>query len=234
MFINLSSAQLYYEKEGSGRPLVLVHGNGEDHTIFNEAVQVLKNRFTCYSVDSRGHGESAAADVLHYEDMAADMTEFLEKLDLRDTVFYGFSDGGIIGLLTAAQTDRITSLIVSGANLTPQGVRLPLRIMIRMMYLLKKDDRLRLMLEEPQITKETLHKIGAETLVLAGEKDLVLQKETMYIGAHICRSKTMILPGEGHGSYIVHQTKIAQIINDFIAGPGSPDELGKEQNEIQI
>ena len=37
-FVN--GIRLSYEQYGEGRPLVLLHGNGEDHTIFDEAVEV--------------------------------------------------------------------------------------------------------------------------------------------------------------------------------------------------
>ncbi len=39
-------------------------------------------------------------------------------LDLQDVVFYGFSDDGIVGLLSAVRCPRITTLVISGANLT--------------------------------------------------------------------------------------------------------------------
>ena len=56
MIAHINGIDLYYETHGSGRPLLMVHGNGEDHTIFDTAVDELKEHFTCYVVDSRGHG----------------------------------------------------------------------------------------------------------------------------------------------------------------------------------
>ena len=98
-FVN--GIRLFYEQTGEGRPLVMLHGNGEDHTIFDEAVEVLSNRFTCYAIDSQGHGQSDEVDELHYADMASDLLAFLEELDLRDVVLCGYSDGGIVALLAA-------------------------------------------------------------------------------------------------------------------------------------
>ena len=217
MIVHVNGVDLYYEKTGTGRPLVMVHGNGEDHTIFLEAVNVLKDRFTCYCVDSRGHGYSSKVSELHYDDMAGDMIGFLEKLDLRDAVFYGFSDGGIIGLLAAARCSRITTLIVSGANLTPDGVKGSLKLLVRVLYAFKKDPKLVLMLNEPHISDELLRSIKARTLVLAGSRDLVTEAETRQIAAGIPGAELRILPGEGHGSYIVHKETIGRIIRDFAA-----------------
>lgn len=215
MIAKINGIDLYYEKAGRGRALVMVHGNGEDHSIFNEAVAVLKKEFCVYTVDSRGHGRSSRVPTLHYEDMADDMIAFLEALDLRDVVFYGFSDGGIVGLIAASRCDRIKTLIVSGANLSPKGVSRKLRLMLWGMNKLRPDDKLALMLREPQITDSQLRAIRAETLVLAGSGDLILLEETKHIAATIPNAELQILQGEDHGSYIVHSSKIAEIIRDF-------------------
>ena len=215
MIAKVNGIDLYYEKAGQGRALVMVHGNGEDHSIFNEAAAELKKEFCVYTVDSRGHGRSSRVPTLHYEDMADDMIAFLEALDLRNVVFYGFSDGGIVGLIAASRCDRIRTLIVSGANLSPKGVRRIVRLSIWGMNKLRPDDKLALMLREPQITDSQLRAIRAETLVLAGSADLILLEETKHIAALIPDAQLQILQGEDHGSYIVHSSKIAEIIRDF-------------------
>ncbi len=216
MIAKVNGVELYYEKTGAGRPLLMVHGNGEDHSIFNEAVKELKRDFCCYTVDSRGHGRSSRVPTLHYENMADDMIAFMEALNLRDAVFYGFSDGGVVGLIAASRCARITTLIVSGANLSPKGVARKIRLSIWAWNLLKPDDKLALMLREPQISEDTLRAIRAETLVLAGSGDLILPEETRRIAAGIPGAKLQIVQGEDHGSYIVHSTRIAAIIREFV------------------
>ena len=213
MFIEVNGVHLYYEKRGEGRPLILLHGNGEDHTIFEQAVLVLEKRFCCYAVDSRCHGQSGRG-ALHYKSMAADMLAFMEALRLEDVIFYGFSDGGIIGILAAAQSARITTLIVSGANLSPWGVGLWTHFTIWVKNLWKKDPKLALMLREPHISDDVLKKIKANTLVLAGSRDLVREEETRHIAEMIPGAELQILEGENHGSYIVHSEKIAKLITE--------------------
>ena len=73
MIAEVNGVKLFYEKSGEGRPLVMVHGNGEDHTIFDEAVRELKGEYTCYCLDSRCHGKSTDTAELHYRDMATDV-----------------------------------------------------------------------------------------------------------------------------------------------------------------
>ncbi len=215
MIAEVNGIRLFYEKSGEGRPLILVHGNGEDHTIFDEAVRELKKDYCCYAVDSRCHGQSEDTRELHYRDMATDMIALITLLDLRDVIFYGFSDGGIIGLMAAARCERITTLIVSGANTSPKAVGLGLRLIGRGLYLLKRDKKFKLMLEEPDISDEELRMIRASTLVLAGSRDLIPERETRHIAEAIPGAELQILKGEDHGSYIVHSTKIAELIRGF-------------------
>ena len=215
MKINVNGIDINYEKTGEGRPLVMVHGNGEDHSIFDEAIALLKKKYTCYAVDSRNHGGSGSVAELHYDDMVNDMIAFMEALDLSDVIFYGFSDGGIVGLLAAARCPRITTLIVSGANMSPDGLKGSLKLMIKIMNRVNRDTKLELMLNEPHITEEMLGAIKARTLVLAGSRDVIREKETRRIAAAIPGAVLHILPGEGHGSYIAHKEKIARLIMDF-------------------
>ena len=206
MVIGVNGIQLYYTKTGQGRPLIMVHGNGEDHTIFDEAV------FTCYCIDSRGHGQSSPCKELHYKDMAEDMIAFMTELDLIDAAFYGFSDGGIVALLAAMECSRITNLVVSGANITTKGTTLPFRLFLKVSSLVKYDPLIELMKNEPDIAPAELSRITVKTLVTAGSRDLIREAETRLIAESIPNARLMILKGEKHGSYIVHSTKIADIL----------------------
>lgn len=212
MFAEVNGIGLYYETTGQGPALIMVHGNGEDHAIFNEAAERLSGYYTVYLIDSRSHGQSAEVTELHYSDMADDIIAFLELLDLRDVVYYGFSDGGIIGLLAAMKTGRIGRMIISGTNLTPDGVKPGLKALIRVMYLFRKDPKLRLMLEEPQIRTEELKQIRIPVAVVAGEKDVIKLSETRKIADHLPDAYVRLVPKAGHGSYIIHSTEIADII----------------------
>ena len=212
-FVN--GIRLFYERTGEGRPLVLLHGNGEDYTIFDEAVEVLSDRFSCYAVDSRGHGQSDMVDELHYTDMAADLLAFLEDLDLRDVVLCGYSDGGIVALLAARWTDRIRDLIVCSANTYPKGLKRAAYVDILRDHQQAPSIYTAVMLQEPHITASELGAIRAHTLVAAGSRDIIREKDTRFIAETIPGAKLLILPGEDHGSHIVHSDRIAQIILDF-------------------
>ena len=44
--IRVNDVDISYEEAGQGRPMVLLHGNGENHTIFDRTVRILEKKFT--------------------------------------------------------------------------------------------------------------------------------------------------------------------------------------------
>ncbi len=211
--LEVNGVQLYYECSGSGPPLLLMHGNGEDHTIFDRAVPILSRRFTVYALDTRGHGQSARPKEYHYRDLAEDVFCFITQLRLDRPALYGFSDGGIVGLLLAAEHPALLSrLIVSGANTSPAGIKDGWLRFFRLLNRFVKDEKIAMMLREPALTKALLSQIRIPVLVLAGSRDMVKRSDTDFIAASIPHAGKRILRGEGHGSYIVHKERIAELI----------------------
>lgn len=216
MKILVNGVTLFYEVTGQGAPLILVHGNGEDHHIFDVLVKELKNHYTCYCIDSRGHGISSPVSDYNYQVMAEDIMEFIKTLNLKAVIYYGFSDGGIIGLLVASQSDLISKLIVSGANIDPRGLKDYVYYYMKLRYFFKKDPLIKLMLEQPHIDLSTLQKIKARTLVLAGSKDIIKEAHTIRIAHYLSNSQLLILPKETHSSYVINSSKLAPIIKSFV------------------
>jgi pimeloyl-ACP methyl ester carboxylesterase len=180
-----------------------------DHKIFRRAVRVLSQRFTVYCPDSRDHGKSEKVKTLHYEDMAEDMHAFITALDLHKPVYYGFSDGGIIGLLLASRyPELLSALIVSGASLRPDSTKdLPLRF-FRLWSHVGRSDKMRIMLREPDITDEILRAIGDETDEYKAcclnvqhscemiERSLDIQKDEECYGLQVCGAMYHLETGE--------------------------------------
>ena len=92
MLIKVNDIELYYEVLGQGEPLVMVHGNSEDHTIFDTASEVLSKNFTLYLIDSRGHGNSTKTNNLDYRIMAEDIYAFIKSLKIEGFSYYGLAD----------------------------------------------------------------------------------------------------------------------------------------------
>ena len=216
--VKVNGVILHYEAAGEGRPVVLVHGNGEDHHIFDiEIDQLVKAGYKVYAPDSRGHGANEPLSEYHYEDMAEDMYRFIRAMNLEKPAFYGFSDGGIIGLLLMiSHPDCLGALAISGTNLSPEGVVPSFAEEYSAINEADPDPLLTLMLTEPHIDPEELKKIAVPVLVTAGENDLILQSETERIADLIPDSTLVILEGEDHGSYIVDSDVMGRMLIDFL------------------
>jgi len=216
MFTN-QKPRIYYEKTGSGKPLILLHGNKENHHIFDELVSVLKDSYTLYCVDSRGHGNSDKVKVYHYEDMAEDILNLIDEENIENPGFYGFSDGAIVGIICAVKRpDVFSELILSGANVTVKGLKPNVLFGMRLSYFFTRDKRTKMMLYEPCITKEELQRIRCDTLITAGEFDIIRREETDFIADNIPKSELKIIKGKSHGDYIVHKTDMENIIRNFV------------------
>ena len=77
-----------------------------------------------------------------------------------------------------------------------------------------------LMLTEPQIDPEDLKKIRIPVLVTAGEHDLILRSETEKIAAALPRAEMIIVEGADHGSYIVGNETMGNLLLDFLRKNG--------------
>jgi pimeloyl-ACP methyl ester carboxylesterase len=218
MFFKANGVSLYYEKFGQGgHPVILLHGNGESHRIFDVLAKHLSLNHTVYAIDSRDHGKSSKVKSLAYGEMMEDVAEFIRKKRLEKPILYGFSDGGIIGLLLVIQYPEIISkLIISGANTRPDGIKRRYLVLMKMVYFFTRDRKYKLMLTQPNITAEELKTITTPTIILVGSRDIVKEGHTRDIAEQIPESRLIILEGETHGSYVLHSKKLHDVMEPFL------------------
>jgi pimeloyl-ACP methyl ester carboxylesterase len=211
--IKLSDAELYYEIYGSGRPLLMLHGNGQSISAFSEQIPVLAKRFRVIAVDTRGQGNSTDSSTapLTYELFADDMKHLLDALNIPKVNILGWSDGGNTGLIMAFRyPGYVNKLAVSGAVLFSSDESIdPLvfeHAKNQLGFFGNKTDAaskmqvrlFKLMIDEPNISFEQLHSITAKVLVMAGEHDIVLEKHTRAIAHNILNSELRIFKDGSH------------------------------------
>lgn len=92
---NSTPIELYYEDQGAGQPVVLIHGyplNG--HSWERQTRELLAAGYRVITYDRRGFGQSSkVSSGYDYDTFAADLNTVLETLDLREVVLVGFSMG---------------------------------------------------------------------------------------------------------------------------------------------
>ena len=200
--------ELFYTKAGSGPPLLLLHGNGEDGTYFVHQVKEFFRDFTVYTIDTRGHGRSPRGTApFTISQFADDLLAFMDEQGLKQADILGFSDGGNIALTFAMRhPDRVRRLILNGANLDPKGVKLLVQLPIVLGYhfasLSKKPkarahaELLGLMVKEPHIDPVELKKLTMPVLVIAGTKDMIRERHTRLIANRIPNARLVLVPGD--------------------------------------
>ena len=200
--------ELFYTKTGSGPPLLLLHGNGEDGAYFVHQIAEFSRDFTVYAIDTRGHGKSPRGTApFTISQFADDLLAFMDLHDLKQADILGFSDGGNIALTFALRhPERVRRLILNGANLNPKGVKplvqLPIVLGYRFASLSKspkakvKAELLGLMVEEPHIDPAELWKLSMPVLVIAGTKDMIRERHTRLIAASISGARLALIPGD--------------------------------------
>ena len=93
-----ASIQSAYSVEGSGPPLILIHGIGASRHSWDGLIRELSPEFRCISYDLRGHGRSPCpAPPYALDDLVEDLEALRRELRIDKAHFAGHSLGGMIG-----------------------------------------------------------------------------------------------------------------------------------------
>jgi non-heme chloroperoxidase len=126
---NSAPIELYYEDQGSGIPVVLIHGYPLDgHSWERQTMALLDAGYRVITYDRRGFGRSSQPTIGYdYDTFTEDLNQVLENLDLTGVMLVGFSMGtGEVARYLARHGSGRVSKAVFIASLEP--------------YLLKTDD----------------------------------------------------------------------------------------------
>ena len=111
--------ELFYREKGSGEPLILLHGNGEDGSYFVHQIEHFQSRYRVIALDTRGHGRSTRGSApFTIRQFALDLYDFLRAHEIPSAVLLGFSDGANIAMQFALDhPEMVRALILNGATL---------------------------------------------------------------------------------------------------------------------
>ena len=203
--------ELYNQEKGSGEPLILLHGNGEDRTYFENQMEFFQSGYRVIALDTRGHGQSPrGTKPFTIEQFSCDLYDFMKSREISKAVILGFSDGANIAMKFAIRhPGMVKALILNGGNLNAAGVKrttqLPIEIGYRIARHFAKSspkakrnvEMLGLMVNEPNICLEQLCEITMPTLVLVGTNDMIKDAHSRTIAAALPHAEFVALKG-GH------------------------------------
>ncbi len=92
-----TGATVSFEDQGTGRPIVLLHGVAMSRVFFERNVEDLATDHRVIALDFRGHGSSPQMDEGHeVAQYARDVRALLVDLDLQGAVLVGWSMGSLV------------------------------------------------------------------------------------------------------------------------------------------
>ncbi len=134
-WLDCGGLRYHYLDEGSGEPLLCVHGNPTWSFMYRELIRVLRHSYRLIAPDHIGCGLSDKPRDADYEYVlerrVADLEALLERLDLHNVTLVLHDWGGMIGLACALRhPHRIARIVLLNTSgfLKPAGKRLPLEI----------------------------------------------------------------------------------------------------------
>jgi 3-oxoadipate enol-lactonase len=117
--IRINGEQLYYEVDGNGAPLVLIHGWSLNLRMWDAQVRELSRTYRVIRYDRRGFGRSTGHEDITWD--AADLNALLDHLGIASAHILGMSQGARVALQFARNYPRrVTALILHGTP-APNG-----------------------------------------------------------------------------------------------------------------
>jgi len=224
--VPLNGIEMYYETEGAGEPLLLLHGGtGCQENWAHSGRDEFAREYTLIKPDARGHGRTAnPGKTITHRQCALDTLALLDHLGIRKCRAIGLSMGGNILLhIATLQPDRIEAMVLVSATMYfPEQAR---AIMAQVPLSANQPPaeweimRKRHKHGDPQIvalwdwargmrdsyddmnfTPASLSKITASTLIVYGDRDPLYPVEmALEMYRAIPRSALWIVPNAGHG-----------------------------------
>jgi pimeloyl-ACP methyl ester carboxylesterase len=250
--IQANGINIYYEEQGKGEPLILLHGFGRTASDWKPFIPELSKEYRVIAWDMRGHGRSAQPDTsetfLHAV-AARDLIAIIESLKLPNVNLIGHSSGGIIALYAAIlRPDLIKAIVPVSAqlhfsdsvrsfikrNAVPEayyefmdleklhGVQKG-RMIAKQFY------HFRQLVGDPAITHDQLKSIKAKTLIVHGDNDFVPVSQAWEMFEHIPGAHLSIIANGWHEPHFgdANQKDFIRRVSEFLRGDWDKTEMPK-------
>ncbi|MBL8643982.1 MAG: alpha/beta hydrolase [Rhodospirillaceae bacterium] len=240
---SVNGLEMYYEIEGEGPPLLLLHGGLTtiEHS-FGKMRPQLAKRWTTIAVEQQGHGRTADIDrAITYEYMADDTAALLRHLKIGQADVFGWSDGGNTGIqLALRHPSLVRKLAVFGSfcamdALYPEIIAFFARATaddfgpeLREAYEKvaprkeweKLIDKTKVMTLPPESwAPERLKTIETPLLFITGDEDIVKPEHAVEMFRLLPKGQLAILPGTNHFAPVYKPEILLAMVEQYLAAP---------------
>jgi pimeloyl-ACP methyl ester carboxylesterase len=230
-YVDLDGVKTWYDEQGSGEPLVLLHHAMGDARAFEPNIDALASEFRTFLPERRGHGHTPDIDGPYsYELMADDTIAFIETVVGGPTRLMGHSDGSIVALLVALKRPDLVRRLACVAGVfhrdgwSEGDFELPESTATTWAEVSPHDiehfpavvAKLYDMYSEPTLTEEDLGRIECPALVMAGDHDEVRLEHAIAFYRGIPGAELAIVPGSSHWLLAEKPDLCSRILIDFL------------------
>ena len=234
----------WWAEQGTGEPLVLLHGGLTDARFFSRNVPALAERFRVYTPDARGHGHTPdVPGPITHELLMRDMVAFLTTVVGRPAHLAGHSLGGTTALQVALRyPGLVRRLILISTCIRPmgppgRGSPWPgpgelARFLAPGYGEISPDGEahfpvvagkvVSMLAGEPALAQSELGGVSHRTLLMAGDEDAVSLDDTMALYNGIPDAELAIVPGTSHFLLREKPDLCNAIMADFLTGAPVP------------
>ncbi|MBJ7879466.1 alpha/beta fold hydrolase [Gelidibacter salicanalis] len=123
MILEYKDIPVFYEEQGQGTPVVLLHGFLETSVMWQELIPAIAQNSRVISIDLLGHGATGCLGYIHTMEMMADAVLFvLNHLKIEKSIIIGHSMGGYVALaLAEAHPERVEKLCLMNSSPFPDS-----------------------------------------------------------------------------------------------------------------
>jgi pimeloyl-ACP methyl ester carboxylesterase len=123
-YADVNGINLYYERRGTGRPLILLHGGLGSGEMFGPILDTLEAGHEVITVDLQGHGRTADVDrPISVITMGDDIAALIEHLGLEKPDLMGYSLGGGVAFQTASNhPELVRRLVIVSVNIRRSAI----------------------------------------------------------------------------------------------------------------
>jgi pimeloyl-ACP methyl ester carboxylesterase len=225
-YADINGLHMYYETQGEGPPLLLLHGGGSTaQTTFGAIMPKLARTHRVIAPEQQGHGHTADVDrPLSFEQMADDSAELLRTLDVKQVDVIGFSSGGIVAMQLVLRHPELVRRLVLCSTIYaregfpdavwksfdhPDAAQMPAVLRDAYLAVAPHPEALQTIVEKSVammrgfswFTVETLRGIENPALVMSGDADLS-PAHSAELARILPHAQLAILPDAGHGTYL--------------------------------
>ena len=225
-YADVNGMKMYYEVSGEGDPLIVLPGAYMDIITMGKIIPMLAKTHQVYAIEFQGHGHTEDIDrPITYDNLADDVSEFMDAVGIKKADVFGYSMGGQVGLkLAITHPQKLNKLITASVAYDLKGWQPAYTEFIPMMTP-------EMFLTMPYFAEKHKQSANPDAYVAFLKKMIALEHEPMAWEEDVKKLKTpvLIIAGDSDVATLEHIVAMFRLLGGGVMG-----DLGKPLPESRL